>query len=183
MIRLALDAGHGYKRGLPTGARGNGLIEDDVALDFVRRIGHHLRLAKHETVLTRPDDKFVELKQRGKIAKAGKCDLFLSIHLNAADSPNAEGVEALVAKGDTRSKRIAELLVGIVTQAGMKSRGVKWDSQGQHKSLRVLQDTYHAMPAVLLEIGFLTNVKDAAQLRDPQWQERVSIEIAAALSQ
>jgi N-acetylmuramoyl-L-alanine amidase len=181
-MRVALDAGHGEKHRLSSGASGYGLIEDTLALDFVTRIGHHLRVAGHATVLTRPDPRSVELKQRGKAARQAHCDLFLSIHLNASLTCEAHGCEALVVEGDEASKRIAEPLLAVLVANGMHSRGVKCDNQGQHKSLRVLRDTYRSMPAVLLEMGFLTNAGDVERLANKFWREKVSSQIAATLA-
>lgn len=178
---VALDAGHGASRGHSfTGACANGLVEDNLALDFITRIGHHLRLAGHSTVYTRADKNLVPLGSRGKIAVASNCDLFLSIHCNAGPS-SANGVEAFIALGDSRSRKIAEKLVDIITMKGMKSRGVKWDSQSQYSRLRVLRDTYRRMPAVLIEIGFLTNLNDVKMLRDKHWREETAKEIANVL--
>ncbi|MCE5322068.1 N-acetylmuramoyl-L-alanine amidase [bacterium] len=183
VIKIALDAGHGCRgKSSHTGAAANGLIEDEIVLDFVKRIGHHIRLAGYHTLYTRSDDTMTALSARGKMAVAGKCDLFLSIHCNAGPS-SAQGVEAFVAEADTRSAEIAMDLVTCVVGKGMANRGVKWDSQSQHTKLRVLRDTYKHMPAVLLEIGFLTNVSDSAHLKDKFFREAVSIEIAKACIQ
>lgn len=180
-MKIALDAGHGASRGRPfTGAHGNGLIEDDLALDFVTRIGHHLRLAGHKTVIVRPDARLIALATRGKRAIEAHCDLFLSVHLNAG-STRAHGVEAYVAEGDERSQAVAKRLMHAVARHGLANRGVKWDSQSQHSKLRVLRDTYRHMPSVLLEIGFLTNVGDAESLSNRHWREAVSSDIAEGI--
>jgi N-acetylmuramoyl-L-alanine amidase len=179
--RAALDAGHGARPGRPhTGAAANGLIEDDVALDLVQRIGHHLRAAGHDTVYTRPDARLVGLSERARIARAAKCDLFLSIHLNAGP-PSAHGVEAFVAKGDHASHRVAEVLVSAIAELGMASRGVKWDSQSQHSRLAVLRGTFRSMPAVLLEIGFVTNGRDSALLKSPGHRDAIATSVATCL--
>ncbi len=180
--RICLDAGHGYKRKLATGASGHGLKEDDLAFDFVTRIGHHLRAAGHSTVITRTTDAFVELKERPKRAKAAKADIFCSIHCNAAGSPNANGAEVLVAKKDSLSFGVATRVLSAICQEGMTRRGVKRDDEGAHKSLYVLQNTYSQMRSILVEIGFLTNKEDAAKLADRYWRERVSKAIAKALT-
>lgn len=180
--RICLDAGHGYKRKLATGAAANHLIEDDLAFDFCTRIGHHLRAAGHETVLTRPTDAYVELKPRAKLARAEKCDLFVSIHCNAAGSPNANGAEVLIARQDPLSMGVASRVLSAICQEGMNRRGVKLDNRGAHKSLYVLQNTYSQMRAILIEVGFLTNKEDAAKLADKYWRERVSKSIAKALT-
>ena len=178
---VALDAGHGARRGHPfTGACAKGLVEDELALDFVGRIGHHLRKAGHQTLYTRADENLVPLSRRGKLAAARGCDMFLSIHCNAGPR-SASGPEAFVVKGDRRSRKIASELVEAVVEHGMRSRGVKWDSRSQHSRLRVLRDTYRHMPAVLLEIGFLTNDHDAELLKDRFFREAVAISVAGRL--
>jgi len=180
-MKVALDAGHGARGGRSfTGARANGLVEDELALDFVRRVGHHLRKAGHETVYTRSDRNLVSLSLRGRIACEAECDAFLSFHCNAGPQ-QANGVEAFVARGDERSKALARTLVDTVAQCGMNSRGVKWDCRSQHRRLRVLQDTYRTMPAVLLELGFLTNPDDASLLKNRFFRESISRSIADAL--
>ncbi len=176
-MRVCLDPGHGAG----TGARGNGLVEDVLALDFARRIGHHLRLRKAETVMTRGDDGFVTLASRGALAVRTKCGLFLSIHLNAAASPSARGCECFAAAGDERSLKIAARLTAALSSMGLKNRGAKYDTQSAHGSLRVLRDTYKNMPALLLEIGFLTNKADAELLGNKLFREKVSIKVAETL--
>ena len=181
-MRIALDAGHGARPGRPyTGAAANGLVEDEIALDLVRRIGHHLRAAGHKTVYTRPDNKLIALSKRGIIAKEANCGLFLSIHCNAG--PRAAcGVEAFVAKGDSASRNIAQRLVAEVSAQGLRYRGVKWDCDSQYSRLAVLRDTYRHMPAILLEVGFLTNPNDARLLSDKHFRETVAIEIAGVIA-
>ena len=177
-MKAALDAGHGSN----TGAQANGLIEDEVALDMVARIGHHLRAAGHKTVITRPGAELVGISTRTIAAKLAAADVFLSIHCNAGP-PSAEGCEAFVAAPDKRSVGLAMRLLGAAVHgSGMHSRGVKPDNQSQHSSLGVLRGTYKQMPAVLLELGFLTNKADAKLLKDPFVREAVAKEIAGVLA-
>jgi N-acetylmuramoyl-L-alanine amidase len=87
-----IDAGHG---GHDTGTIGpHGLMEKDLALDVALRLGKLItqRLGD-EVVYTRPDDVFIPLEQRTKIANSEKADLFISIHANSSPEPNATGVE------------------------------------------------------------------------------------------
>lgn len=181
-MKIALDAGHGFLPGRrPTGAQANGLVEDELTLDFVRRIGHHLRAAGHETVYTRPDESLVSLASRGRTAWSGGCDLFLSIHCNAGPV-RARGAEAYVAEGDQRSRELARKSLHVIGGCGMPLRGAKWDSQSAYSRLCVLRDTYKYMPAVLLEIGFLTNDKDARMLSNKYWRERLAELLPKALA-
>ena len=182
-MRTALDAGHGFVHGRrPTGAQANGLVEDDLALDLVRRIGHHPRAAGHETIYTRPDETFIPLSERGPTARIGGCQLFLSIHCNAGPA-NARGAQAYVTEGDLRSREVARKLLHAIGACGMPLRGVKWDSQSARSRLRVLRDTYRHMPSVLLEIGFLTNATDARALSSRYWRDRLARLLSDAIAQ
>jgi N-acetylmuramoyl-L-alanine amidase len=180
-MRICLDPGHGFKRGMPTGAAANGLKEDVIALEFVNRIGHYLRAAGHTTVVTRGQD-WIGLKDRARIAKkAPKCDLFLSIHCNAGQVA-AHGAEAFIVDGHKSSELIAKKLLNVMEEHIGHSRGVKPDNKSQYSSLTVLRDTYNFMPAILLELGFITNPNDAKKLADRHWREDVACEMARVLT-
>lgn len=180
-MKIALDAGHGSRPGRPhTGAAANGLVEDEVALDMVARIGHHLRRAGHLTHCTRPGAELVPIAERARGARTHGCDLLLSIHCNAGP-PAARGVEAYAAEGDERSRAVARRLVDAVSRHGLAGRGVKWDSSSQHSRLGILRGTYRRMPAVLLELGFLTSSHDSARLADKAFREAAALSLARAI--
>lgn len=88
---VVIDAGHG---GDDPGATGPGVREKDVCLDVARRL--HKELAAREGIqplLTRSRDVFLPLRSRMQVAEEADADLFVSIHVNAAPSANADGVE------------------------------------------------------------------------------------------
>jgi len=90
--KIVIDPGHG---GHDTGTIGpNGLAEKDLVLDVGRRLGKLLegRLGA-EVVYTRKDDTFIPLETRTAIANQQRADLFVSIHANSSDDPDARGVE------------------------------------------------------------------------------------------
>ena len=90
--KIVIDPGHG---GHDTGTIGpNGLEEKDLVLDVGRRLGKLLeaRLGA-EVVYTRKDDTFIPLETRTAIANQQRADLFVSIHANSSDDPEARGVE------------------------------------------------------------------------------------------
>ena len=88
--RIVLDPGHG---GDDFGARSFGMRESDLTLDLARRVRTLLarRLPDAQVVLTRENDTFISLEQRAAIANSIGADLFLSIHLNAADDEVERG--------------------------------------------------------------------------------------------
>ena len=108
--RIVLDPGHG---GNDPGAIGpRGLREKDVTLDIAHRaapiIARELGIA---TMLTRDVDDYVALDERTAHANAFGADLFVSIHCNAADNNESDGIVTFVLDGssDAAAARIAAL--------------------------------------------------------------------------
>ncbi len=91
-FRLVLDAGHG---GWDLGTVGRkGLMEKDLVLDVVRRLGKLVedRLGA-EVIYTRQDDTYLPLEKRTEIANLAQADLFVSVHANYSDDSAARGSE------------------------------------------------------------------------------------------
>jgi N-acetylmuramoyl-L-alanine amidase len=89
--RIVIDPGHG---GHDPGAKGGGTTEAELVLDVSLRLAQLLqKVPGLEVVLTRKTDDYVSLQERTAIANRESADLFLSIHANANNSPQAQGVE------------------------------------------------------------------------------------------
>jgi N-acetylmuramoyl-L-alanine amidase len=89
--KIVIDPGHG---GHDTGTIGpNGLLEKDLVLDVAKRLGKQLERLGAQVVYTRTDDTFVPLETRTAIANQEQADLFVSIHANSSEDPDARGVE------------------------------------------------------------------------------------------
>ena len=91
-FRIVLDAGHG---GWDLGTVGRrGLLEKDVVLEIVQRLGRLLesRLGS-EVIYTRKNDNYITLDQRTHLANQTQADMFVSIHANYSDLSSARGVE------------------------------------------------------------------------------------------
>lgn len=90
--KIVVDAGHG---GHDTGTIGpNGLQEKDLVLDVALRLGKLLqRNMGADVVYTRDDDTFIPLETRTAIANQTQADLFISVHANSSNDPDARGVE------------------------------------------------------------------------------------------
>jgi N-acetylmuramoyl-L-alanine amidase len=106
---VVIDAGHG---GEDEGARGaRGLTEKDLVLDVSRRLARELRGRGLRVVLTRDRDDFVPLETRTSVANDARADLFVSIHANAAPSPEPRGIETYFVSleaSDAAARRLAE---------------------------------------------------------------------------
>lgn len=102
---VVVDAGHGGK---DHGAIGpSGLREKEVNLNISKHVARILtQRYKMRVVLTRDDDEFIELSDRGKIANQKGADLFVSIHANAANHHSAHGIETYyLGTGSTEQAR------------------------------------------------------------------------------
>lgn len=88
-LRIALDPGHG---GHDPGAQVGAIYEAAVMLGFARELAEVLTRAGFEVVPTRSDDSFVPLERRMTIARAGKADLFISLHADALPAGEAAGL-------------------------------------------------------------------------------------------
>jgi N-acetylmuramoyl-L-alanine amidase len=105
---VVIDAGHGGK---DPGAMGSsGLMEKDVVLDIAKRLRALMqREPQWRVTLTRDSDVFIPLEERTAVANARGANLFVSIHANAAERPDAQGIETyfLDLGTDERSMRVA----------------------------------------------------------------------------
>ena len=173
-IIVAIDPGHG---GRDPGAVGiGGLQEKSVVFPVSMRVAQILREAGVDVVMTRSDDRTLDLQPRVDIANNANATIFLSIHANAISlsRPDVNGVETYYYSDSGR--RLAEIIhANVLPASGLGNRGVK------QARFYVLRNT--AMPAALLEMGFVTGQVDAPKLRDPAWQERMAQAIAQGILQ
>lgn len=161
-IKIYLDQGHNPVNP-NAGAEGNGLREQDI----VFRIGVETAALLNsdpsfEARLSRPTadtqlgtSNASSLAARVRDANAWGADYFISLHTNAADSAAATGSEAFVySQGGAAAALATDILASLEQETGLFDRGVF-----SRPSLYVLRRT--VMPATLLELGFITNPRDA----------------------
>ena len=162
---VVLDAGHGGK---DTGNRGNGYMEKKIALTIALEIGKQLSSQKGiKVIYTRKDDRFVELKNRAKIANQADADLFISIHCDAFTSPQAYGAGTFVL-GLHRNKdnfRIAQnenSVIFLEEDHETTYEGFDPNNPESVISLVLMQETYNSQSieaANTIQRSFVTNLK------------------------
>lgn len=151
MATIVIDAGHGgYDAGAVNGTR----YEKNDNLRMAMAVGERLKKCGINVIYTRTTDTFVPLLERSRISNNNKVDLFVSFHRNSASNPAANGVETLIYNNaSNKSLQAAEALQQALVNVGIQSnRGVK------RVNLSVLRETN--APAVLLELGFISNDQD-----------------------
>lgn len=165
--RILIDVGHGGK---DSGAIGiNGIQEKDVALNIANTILKlNNKLQKPlDIYLTRYNDTLISLSDRTKLAKALKANLFVSLHCNHSDNPNARGVEVYVVGATSKYSDDAtwlafQMQATLNKKLGFESRGVKF------ANFQVLRETISYCASVLLELGFLSNSDEAEYLKQQE---------------
>lgn len=161
---IVLDAGHGGK---DPGTSGNELFEKEITLDVEKRVEAKLKKAGANVILTRSSDTFPTLEDRVGIAKRNNAEIFVSIHANSGE-PSANGTETYYDTSKNlsggESKKLAnEIQKQITALLGMNSRGIK------EEAFYVLRN--NNMPSVLIELGFVTNKKDAEKLNSDKYRD------------
>lgn len=169
---IVIDPGHGSYSGqyLDVGAIGySGTKEAYIVLDIALRLKKLLESAGAKVILTHStvdDPNNPTLKGRADLANSSGGDLFISIHLNSSVNNDASGTETYYWY-DT-SKRLADTIQNaLVNELGTYNRGTKKDY------LYVCREVT-TMPAILTEIGFISNPKEEDLLKDPNFLEKVA---------
>ena len=194
MNRIILDPGHG---GEDDGAVGTKYMEKDLNLILAKNLKSLLVSTGYEVLLTRDNDRFVSLTDRGQIASNWKADLFVSIHCNAAPNKGVTGIETYVVtpKGspsnsktvlqnqavpgnsfDTLNARLAyEMQKNLIRYSAASDRGVKY------YRWQVLREA--RCPAVLVETGFLSNIGEERKLASNTYQKKLVQGMARGLTE
>jgi N-acetylmuramoyl-L-alanine amidase len=194
---IVLDPGHG---GHDPGTAHYGLKEKFLVLDMSRRVRANLQQAGYNVVMTRDADQFIPLSRRPATANRIRADIFVSIHVNANKSSRISGAEVYYPRLSTVGKTSAWPPSVTAAEVGLGSstvRQILWDLvltrtrfQSRRlaatlcRSLRdglgvpcravkparfvVLREAW--MPAVLVEVGYVTNSVEASRLAKAEYR-------------
>ena len=175
-IKILLDPGHG---GAESGAAGpTGYPEKDVTLIVTKLVRDQL-LAQGATVyMTREENKDVSLQDRVAMIDKLQPAIAISIHYNSlpdeGDAQNTQGMGAFWY--NTQAHSLAVFLHNyVVSQLKRPSYGVFWDN------LALTRPT--TAPAVLLELGFMSNPVEFEWVTNPQEQQKLATAIANGITE
>ena len=165
--KIYIDQGHNPENP-NAGAEGNGLQEQNITYRVGQELAALLRAnADFDVRLSRPTPQTslgtsntTSLRARVDDANAWGADYFISIHTNASSNPDASGTEAFAYRQPSAAFSLGEDIVQNISRVtGLRNRGMK-----VRPGLYVLRKTQ--MPAVLVELGFISNPSDAALMND-----------------
>jgi N-acetylmuramoyl-L-alanine amidase len=174
---IVVDAGHGGTDSGSTHAGGQN--EKELMLSVAKSIQQAGAAKNIKVVLTRNTDDAVSLEDRVLVSKKYNADLFISLHVNLnPQDVSMSGIECLVSESNVRfndSKQFAEKFIHQLSGLeGIHVNGVK-----QSKAYVLSKNS---SPAVILELGYLSNQADHAYIMNPANQQRLSENIISVVA-
>jgi N-acetylmuramoyl-L-alanine amidase len=171
-FHIVIDPGHGGRD--PGAISVHGMYEKTINLVVARSVAARLGGQGVRVTLTREVDRFVDLDERAAVANRARADLFVSIHADSSRNRGARGCTVYVCRDAAGvAVQAATAAVRAMAQTGLASRGVR------RADYRVLTRTQ--CPAVLVELGYLSNSAEARLLGSSSGQERLAESLAEGL--
>lgn len=179
---IVIDPGHGGPDG---GAGDEEVLEKDIALSVSLKIRDYLQEQGALVIMTREVDKDLasestqgyrkrkveDLKERLNIINDSNADLFLSIHLNAIPSSKWSGAQTFysnnVEENERAAKFVQDELIENLENTERKAKPLE--------SVYILK--YAEKPGALVEIGFLSNPEEKANLMNNEYQNKIAASI------
>ena len=171
-VTVVVDAGHGGEDG---GTVEQAATEKEINLAVVLKLKELLEEQGIRVVLTRDKDIFMKLEERVQIANGEKADLFISIHCNYYEKDSSiYGLECYYCKSGEEGKHYAEKIMETIEESkNIVSKNVK------PADYYILKNT--TVPAVLVEIGYLSNYNERNQLMSEEYQEKLAGELVKGI--
>jgi len=186
---ILIDPGHG---GSDRGAAGQRYTEKALTLQVAKRLQRILSKMGYRVLMTRVNDRRIELSDRARASNNARADLFISIHMNAASNRSVSGIEtfALTVPGAPSSGGSKVQYTQYPGNAAVNnSMSLAWNVQhelvrnlrGNDRGVKqarfvVLRET--RCPAILVECGFISNRKEENKLGNASYQENLAVAIA-----
>ncbi|MCG0277337.1 MAG: N-acetylmuramoyl-L-alanine amidase [Thermanaeromonas sp.] len=171
--RIGLDPGHG---GSDPGAVGaGGLMEKGVTLDVALMLGEKLSRAGCEVIFSRREDVYVSLAERADLFNRAEVDLVVSLHVNSSFNKEASYIATYILAPGGRAEKAARFIQKELLEA------LKWPDGGiRQAGFYILRET--KAPAVLVEMGFLSNPDQEAALRDKKTRQTLALALARGIA-
>lgn len=204
---VVVDPGHG---GVDPGAIRGTFVEDKIVFDIAEKIQH--RFKNHPEIkifLTRAFENGLSLEDRVRFAAEKKADLFISLHANSSTSAQVSGMEyyfsakqpaSVLLRSSVKagSLSIIDTIKKDLIEFGKTKKSLDFSKKIQSQTLVFLSDLKAAskirrapfyvidnteMPAVLVEVGFISNQREARKLITPEYQQELALALSAAIKE
>ncbi len=170
--KIMLDPGHGGKD--PGAIAKTGMYEKNINLQVANKVASQLRQWGLTVSMTRQSDVFIELENRVSITNRYNPDLFVSIHADTCEDSSTTGYSVYASRSaSSESLASAGKIVSAMKGTGFVDHGVK------RADFKVIAQT--KCPAVLIEIGYLSNRYQATQLAQSETQQKIAYSIARGI--
>ncbi len=174
--RIVVDPGHG---GPDRGVVSAGIAEADLMWDLARRLVGRMAATGMDAMLSRQEHTCPSEQERAAFANNAGADLVLSLHTDADRSMYAQGLATFhFGNGTGSTSTVGEALAGLI-QRELLIRTAMQDCWTQARTWELLRLT--RMPAVRVEVGYLSNMGDLRRLMDPAFRDVVAEGILVAV--
>lgn len=171
---VVIDASHGGK---DIGAVYNNLTEKTISLALAKQLKAKVTNKNVDLVLLRTEDVFLSIEERVKKINSLNPSMVLSLHVNTSSNTDASGVEVFVPQKGNKVEQSTKIATDITTGFAMLGIPSKASKKADFKILNESNT-----PAVLLEIGYLSNKGDRENLLSAKGQQGVVTILAAYIN-
>lgn len=187
---ILLDAGHGGEDGGAVSE--SGILEKELNLAIAKQLQTLLTANGFHVLMTRTEDellydknadyqgrkKALDLAARREIAEQTPNCVFVSIHMNSYPDSRYDGLQVWYSPNNPASKTLADTLQETVRTRLQPENNRK--TKAATSAIYLLHKL--TVPAVLVECGFLSNPAEAEKLNTPEYQEKLALVLALAIS-
>lgn len=168
---IVLDPGHG---GSDSGALSTtGQEEKNYTLIFAKLVAKKLRSKGAKVIMTRDTDKTVSLYQRPQLAASSSANAFISFHFDSSDEINTASGFTCYYYHSGDSKLLAQSVNQKMANLPLTNRGTEF---GNYLVIR-----NNAVPAILIEGGYINTDKDFKKIQSPSYQEKYADDVVSGL--
>ena len=164
---IVLDAGHGGK---DVGCTRDGIYEKDITLDVCDRLQSVLQKRGFKVYMTRTNDVYVSLEDRSLFNQSINPAIFVSVHVNSCNDASPKGIETHYYTEESMS-------LGSIVNKTLAKKVPYTTNRGLLRS-RFYVINHTAVPAILVEIGFISNPEERKSLTTPQRKQQTAEGIA-----
>ena len=158
-----IDPGHGGK---DSGAVRSEVYEKTLTLSTAKKVEEQLRDKGASVTMTRTDDTFIPVEERVQLSNSTTANAFISLHYNTFKDQSIRGIDTFYNNVDETQKLAETIQSSLVNHVEFTNRGAK------QASYQVLRE--NEQPALLIELGFISNSEERKLVRTDTYQEKAA---------